>query len=60
VKLSDEELAIVPLTHHDFHGDWNYTNARLALTWAIHERAGREPARSTKVPAGKGKLACRS
>ena len=28
VKVSDAELAAVPLTRHDFHGDWNYTIAR--------------------------------
>ena len=27
VKVSDEELATVPLTRHAFHGDWNYTIA---------------------------------
>jgi hypothetical protein len=27
VKVTDEELATVPLTRHDFHGDWNYTIA---------------------------------
>jgi hypothetical protein len=25
VKVSDAELAVVPLTRHDWHGDWNYT-----------------------------------
>ena len=25
VKVSDEELAAVPLDRHEFHGDWNYT-----------------------------------
>ncbi len=25
VKVSDKELAAVPLTRHDWHGDWNYT-----------------------------------
>ncbi len=25
VKISDKELAAVPLTHHEFHGEWNYT-----------------------------------
>jgi hypothetical protein len=25
VKISNKELAAVPLTRHDFHGDWNYT-----------------------------------
>ena len=25
VKITNKELAAVPLTRHDFHGDWNYT-----------------------------------
>ncbi len=25
VKVTNKELAAVPLTRHDFHGDWNYT-----------------------------------
>ena len=25
VKISDAELAAVPLTPHEWHGDWNYT-----------------------------------
>jgi hypothetical protein len=25
VKVTDKELAAVPLTRHEFHGDWNYT-----------------------------------
>jgi hypothetical protein len=25
VKISKQELAAVPLTRHEFHGDWNYT-----------------------------------
>ena len=25
VEVSDKELASLPLTRHDFHGDWNYT-----------------------------------
>ncbi len=27
VKIDDEEVAAVPLTPHEFHGDWNYTIA---------------------------------
>ena len=27
-KVSDDELAAVPLTRHKFHGDWNYTIAQ--------------------------------
>jgi hypothetical protein len=25
VKVSDQELAAVPLARHAFHGEWNYT-----------------------------------
>ena len=25
VKVSDQQLAAVPLARHDFHGKWNYT-----------------------------------
>ena len=25
IKISDEQLAALPLTRHDWHGDWNYT-----------------------------------
>jgi hypothetical protein len=25
LKVSDAELAGVPITKHDFHGEWNYT-----------------------------------
>jgi transposase len=25
VKISDQQMAALPLTRHDFHGDWNYT-----------------------------------
>ncbi|HUY07662.1 MAG TPA: hypothetical protein VMU99_10420, partial [Acidimicrobiales bacterium] len=27
IKVSDAELATVPLKRHEFHGDWNYTIA---------------------------------
>jgi Rhodopirellula transposase DDE domain len=27
VKVSDAELAAVPLTRHAWHGEWNYTIA---------------------------------
>ena len=28
VKVSDAELAAVPITRHDWHGEWNYTIAQ--------------------------------
>ena len=27
VKINDTEMAALPLTRHDRHGDWNYTTA---------------------------------
>jgi len=43
VKVSDEELAALPLTRHDFHGDWNYT-----LTPALHNQTCGEPYRQNR------------
>jgi hypothetical protein len=28
VKVSNAELAAVPITRHDWHGEWNYTIAQ--------------------------------
>ncbi|GHC39903.1 hypothetical protein GCM10010348_79040 [Streptomyces anthocyanicus] len=25
IRVSDDEIAALPITHHRFHGDWNYT-----------------------------------
>ncbi|MGI8875850.1 MAG: ISAzo13-like element transposase-related protein, partial [Egibacteraceae bacterium] len=25
IKISDRQMAALPLERHDFHGDWNYT-----------------------------------
>ena len=32
IKITDKQLAAIPLTKHDFHGDWNYTIAATATT----------------------------
>ena len=33
IRISDAELAAVPLHPHDFHGEWNYTiNAQSDLS----------------------------
>jgi hypothetical protein len=31
IKVSDDEMDAVNITHHDFHGDWNYTISPKAL-----------------------------
>ena len=25
IKLTDQQKKFIPITRHDFHGDWNYT-----------------------------------
>lgn len=25
IKITDKQMAALPLTKHEFHGDWNYT-----------------------------------
>ncbi len=25
IKISDAQIAALPIARHDFHGDWNYT-----------------------------------
>ncbi len=32
IKVTDKQLAAVPLRRHDFHGDWNYTISSTAKT----------------------------
>jgi Rhodopirellula transposase DDE domain len=38
IKVSDQQLAAVPLAPHDFHGEWNYTITPRA--GAGHRTAG--------------------
>jgi hypothetical protein len=38
VKISDEQMATLPITRHDWHGDWNYT---------LHHQ---QPAATTTTP----------
>jgi len=32
IKVNDKDLGAVPLTCHEFHGEWNYTIAPVART----------------------------
>ena len=41
VTISDEQLATLPLTTHDWHGDWNYT---------LHHRAAATTTTATAAP----------
>ena len=32
VKISDKQLAALPLDPHDFHGEWNYTLSAKSIS----------------------------
>ncbi len=32
IKVTDKELATVPLSRHEYHGDWNYSIAPARLS----------------------------
>ena len=49
VKVSDQELAAVPITRHEWHGRWNYT---------IHQPHSR--ARDQRSPAAGAGRCCRA
>ena len=38
VKVSDRDLAAVPLTAHDWHGEWNYSIAGINRRGEGNER----------------------
>ena len=47
VKVSDAQLAALPISRHDFHGDWNYT-----LHPAAGDTAGPPAGNDQERPAG--------
>ena len=40
LKVSDAELACVPIARHDFHGEWNYTISPPGRTGASPTKSG--------------------
>jgi hypothetical protein len=52
VKISDERMAALPLTRHDWHGDWNYTLGTRTLPAPVPAPAPARPARRDEPPAG--------
>jgi biotin operon repressor/transposase len=48
VKISDAQMAVLPITRHDWHGDWNYTLRPQAAT-----RPGRPGASPGQRPPGR-------
>jgi hypothetical protein len=49
VKISDQQMAALPLTRHRFHGPWNYT---------LHPRPGPPPAADPAPPPRPGPQQC--
>ena len=45
VRIDDDQLAAVPITRHDWHGDWNYTIGAEPVPPAIPAQACAAPAR---------------
>jgi hypothetical protein len=45
VRVSDQEMAVLPITRHGWHGDWNYT---------LHPRAGTGPGQRAAPPGPDG------
>jgi len=43
VKVSDQQMAALPITRHDFHGDWNYACTRTRARPAGLPNQGRKP-----------------
>lgn len=44
VKISDEQLALVPITRHPWHGDWNYTLHPAPVQPVLAKSCPAEPA----------------
>ncbi|WP_427018196.1 ISAzo13 family transposase [Pseudarthrobacter sp. P1] len=43
VAVSDQQMADLPITRHDWHGDWNYTLRPAAPEHSAHETDGEPP-----------------
>ena len=50
VKISDQQMAALPLTRHHWHGDWNYTLAARAATAQTGPAAAPQPRASRPRP----------
>jgi hypothetical protein len=51
VKVSDEQMAMPPITFHDWHGNWNYTlDLHQPRPSRDHPRHRDHPRRTTRAP----------
>ena len=51
IKISNEQMAALPVTRHDWHGDWNYTlHPRAAASQDAAVAAPPQPAAGTTRP----------
>ena len=51
VKISDEQMAALPLHRHDWHGDWNYTSVSRAARPGASSGAAARPRRTPRLGA---------
>ena len=51
VTIDDEQLAALPLTTHDWHGDWNYTLLCFSIKRQQQQRAFHVSATAAGVPS---------
>jgi hypothetical protein len=49
VEVSDATMADLPITRHDWHGDWNYTLDRATVPAAITQTPALTPDRSDRI-----------
>jgi hypothetical protein len=50
VKVSNEQMAALPISRHAFHGDWNYTLCPTAGSTGRAAAAGEEESRAPALP----------
>ena len=49
VKVSNAQMAALPVSRHPFHGDWNYTLHPASWHAAATPHSGRGPARTPRA-----------
>ena len=57
VKISDQQMAALPITRHSWHGDWNYTLQPQAATTGASTTATPPPPPASQPPPGLAWLA---
>jgi transposase len=59
IQVGDDEIAVLPVTRHRFHGDWNYTST-LSIHWTRRRPTARRTRRRRASPSPHGGFAAGS